>query len=124
MTIRDPEEWYRSVVNWVECSPEKSGSGKCGEEKMEKYRKIFGAKSVSKADFIESFALHNEAARQYFVEELKQPHRLLEMDLTKDKDGTGWVTFCDFVGLSKEQCPRSKLLQTMGILLILSCKGC
>jgi len=109
LTIRDPEEWYRSVVNWVECSPAKSG--KCGEEKMEKYRKIFGAKSVSKADFIESFALHNEAARQYFVEELKQPHRLLEMDLTKDKDGTGWVKFCDFVGLSKEQCPTGDIPQ-------------
>ena len=94
LTIREPEEWYKSVVNFVQ-----------GQKKMERYRAIFGANSTSREDFISAFVLHNEAVRQFFVEELKQPHRLLEMDLTEHKDGTGWVKFCEFVGLSEEQCP-------------------
>ena len=110
LTIREPEEWYQSVVNWVQCRPTKK-KGRCGNEKMERYRTIFGANSTSRDDFISAYVSHNEAARQYFLEELKQPHRFLEIDLTdtKYKGGEGWAIFCDFAGLSKELCPSGDI---------------
>ena len=74
---------------------------------MERYRAIFGANSTSREDFISAFVSHNDAIRVFFSEELKQPHRLFEIDLTDKKydGGIGWAKFCDFVGLSIEQCP-------------------
>ena len=72
---------------------------------MERYRAIFGANSTSREDFISAFVSHNDAIREFFFEELKQPHRLFEINLT-DKKYNGWALFCDFVGLSEEQCPK------------------
>jgi len=106
LTIREPEEWYQSVVNWVQCRPTTKKKGRCGNKKIDRYKSIFGANSTSRDDFVSAYVNHNEAARQYFVEELKQPQRFLEIDLTDTKynGGVGWAIFCDFAGLSKELC--------------------
>ena len=78
---------------------------------MERYRAIFGANSTSREDFISAFVSHNDDIREFFSEELKQPHRLFEIDLTDKKydGGVGWAKFCDFVGLSNEQCPKGDI---------------
>ena len=109
LTTRNADEWYNSVVRWVKCVPGKEGQ--CGNKKMERYRAIFGANSTSQEDFISAFELHNSDARQFFNEELNQPERLLDIDLTNKDYGNrvGWKLFCDFVGLSKEQCPTGDI---------------
>ncbi len=109
LTTRNTDDWYSSVLRWVKCVP--GQKGKCGKRKMERYRAIFGANSTSREDFISAFESHNRYVRQFFNEELNQPHRLLEIDLT-NKDygnGVGWKIFCNFVGLSDEHCPSGDI---------------
>ena len=110
LTTRDTDEWYSSVERWVKCVPGKK-TKLCGKKKMEKYRAIFGANSTSREDFTSAFESHNSDVRHFFNEELNQPDRLLEIDLT-NKDygsGVGWKIFCDFVGISKEHCPSGDI---------------
>lgn len=78
---------------------------------MNKYGSIFGARSTSREDFISAFESHNDSVRNFFQEELNQPDRLLEIDLTRMeyKNGVGWKIFCDFVGLSKGQFPTGDI---------------
>ena len=86
-------------LRWLQCAP--GQKGKCSKRKMERYRAIFGASSNSRTDFISAFEAHNNNVRQFFKEELNQPHRLLDIDLTKNKDhgnGVSWKIFCNFVG--------------------------
>jgi hypothetical protein len=106
LTTRNADEWYNSVLRWLQCAPPGQKQGKCSKRKMERYRAIFGANSTSRTDFISAFEAHNSNVRQFFNEELNQPHRLLDIDLT-NKDygnGVGWKIFCNFVGLSDEHC--------------------
>ena len=110
LTTRNADEWYSSVLRWLQCAP--GQKGKCSKRKMERYRAIFGASSNSRTDFIPAFEAHNSNVRQFFKEELNQPHRLLDIDLTKNKDhgnGVDWKIFCNFVGLSDEHCPSGAI---------------
>lgn len=113
LTTRNADEWYSSVLRWVKCIPGQKKKRRCNKKrKMERYRAIFGANSTSREDFISAFESHNSHVRQFFNEELNQPHRLLDIDLT-NKDyygnGVGWKIFCNFVGLSDEQCPSGDI---------------
>ena len=113
LTTRDPDEWYDSVTYWANCKIR--GDKLCGDEMMERYRKIFGANSTSKEDFTEALLMHNDAVRSFFHDELKQPDRLLEIDLTDKKydSGVGWKILCDFFGVQEGDCPSGDLPQLL-----------
>lgn len=114
LTVRDPNDWWNSVKKWCSTTPRKGQAFRksCGKD-MQRYKTIFNAKSTSKTGFIQAYEEHNKAIRNFFIDELRQPDRLLEIDLTEKMytGGVGWATVCDFVGLSKGQCPRSNLPQ-------------
>jgi hypothetical protein len=90
LTIRDPDKWYNNV------------------EKTPRNQKIFGARSTSKKDFIAAMKSHNLAVRSFFHDVLKQPERLLEIDMSDKKydGGAGWMILCDFLRIKRHNCPN------------------
>lgn len=113
LTIRDSERWWSSVEKWVACPGGDGvvGGKRSGSEKLEYYASIMGAESTSKEDMIAAFEMHNSGVRDFFHNEIQQPSRLLEIDLTDTKwsQGMGWAVFCRFVGYSEHDCPTGDL---------------
>ena len=109
LTVRNSDRWWSSVERWVQCA-ESVGSKRKGSEKLQYYAAILGADSTSKEDMIKAFEMHNAGVRNFFYDEIKQPSRLLEIDLTDSKwmNGNGWTAFCSFIGF-QHNCPTGNL---------------
>ena len=82
LTVRDPQKWWSSVQRWTACGKNQKKSHRGTQSKLKRYAALLGASSTSQEHMVAAFEAHNAAARKFFAEELGQPSRLLEIDLT------------------------------------------
>lgn len=110
LTIRNSTEWWHSVEAWVHG---KTHYQNPKNDMRVRYSSLFGAKSFQKEDMITSYEAYNQGVQRFFKDEIKQPSRLLTIDLTDPllKSGRGWSLLCSFIENYKgSTCPAGATL--------------
>lgn len=105
LTIRDTEKWWKSVSSWVNCAKKDT------KKSQGIYTKLIGAQSFSEVPFKSGFDSYNTGVINFFRNEIKQPQRLLVVDVTDPNAELGVDTydiFCSFFGL-ESNCPNGQL---------------
>ena len=76
--MRKAESWWASIRDWVACSkPWNVG----------RYTAMLGASAPTRAAWLAAYEAHNAAVVSYFLDELRQPKRLLVVDFASGGGG-------------------------------------
>jgi hypothetical protein len=110
LTIRDEEEWWASVQNWLSL---KAVWGKNLNEKLKirrldlktrEYNAHFNSTTLNKENYIKYYNSYNNAVREYFKD--KPNFRVLEINKNFD-----WINIQNLVNLNEETM-RDNIIKT------------
>ena len=89
LTVREPEEWWRSVAHWLTCVK---------PHMVDSYCRHLKASQFDRTAFLDGYLAYNHEVREYF----RGRSDFLEMDIT---GGDTWDRLCPFLGLQIPDVP-------------------
>lgn len=103
LTVRDENEWWKSVDRWLNNIIEDCHSTEEKRlKKIELYKQHFKTSELSKESFVSYYNKYNQDVRDYF----KNKDNFLEMNIPL---GDGWDKLCPFLGVVKPNIPFPKV---------------
>jgi len=83
LTYRDPENWWKSVDQWLNVTHKNDGA------RLERYLKHLKVDKFDKDKFISSYLQYNEDVKSYFGDRS-------ELLIVNFEEDDGWGKLCDF----------------------------
>ena len=94
LTVRDEEEWWKSVHNWLSFTNRRHPTEEQRLRKIKLYLRHFESEKFDKESFIKYYRKYNDEVRDHFKGRIE----FLEIDVCK---GEGWERLCPFLGFDK-----------------------
>lgn len=106
LTERAPAEWWPDVWRRTSCTHPRTKQGTIAQ---------LGATSFKKGDMVRAYAQYNAEVKRFFASVLRQPERLLVIDVGFDSATLGaaerrargeepWACLCAFAGIPASAC--------------------